>query len=147
MSSYATVEDGTTYLADRLFAGAWDSATDADKTKALAHATKIIDTLRYKGSKAETDQLNEFPRDDDTEVPTPIVEASIEIALALLDGIDPEKEYEQLRLGSQSYGAVKSTYRENNITHIVAGVPSITAWRLMLPYLDLNFEVTLHRVD
>lgn len=147
MANYATVAEGDTYCGGRLNTDGWDTATEGNKTKALTQATRIIDRLRYKGSRTDTDQVNQFPRDDDTTVPDDIKNACIEIAIALLDGVDPEKEYENIRLGSQSYGPVRSTYKDKGYAHLVAGVPSVTAWRYLLPYLDVTFEVNLHRVN
>jgi hypothetical protein len=86
---------------------------------------------------AETSQELEFPRNSDTEIPQDIQIACCEIAYALLDGIDPDLELENLDVVSQGYASVRSSYsRSRNPTeHLAAGVPSATAWRYLKPYI------------
>jgi hypothetical protein len=136
--SYGTIAAGDTYFASRLgnAADAWTAATDPNKTKAIAHGTSIIDQLNFKGEMADDDQDNQFPRGDDSEVPTAIEEATYDIAGSLLDGADPEVEGENLRLKAQGYGNIRSTYDTDiPAMHHVAGVPSRTAWLKILPFL------------
>jgi hypothetical protein len=148
MAAYATIAEGDTYFSERLNADAWDDASDSDKTKGLAQATKIIDQLNYRGEKASSTQDNQFPRDDDTAVPQDIKDACCEIALALLDGVDPELEADNLRMTSQGYANVRSTYDVVAASeHLLAGVPSITAWRYLKPYLKDANAVDLSRVS
>lgn len=148
MSAYATIVEAQAYFDERLNTDAWDDAETADQTKGLAQATKIIDRLNYEGDKADSDQDNQFPRYDDSSVPDDVKYACAEIALALLDGVDPEIEFENLSMVAQGYGPVNSTYdREIPAPHILAGVPSITAWRYLIPYLRNPYDVTLHRVS
>jgi len=148
MAAYATITEGDTYFSEVLNADAWDDATSANKTKGLAQATKMIDRLNFKGEKTDDDQDNQFPRDADTEVPQDIKDACCEIALALLDGVDPELEFENLRMVSQGYANVRSTYNsEIPAEHINAGIPSVTAWRYLKPYLRDMQAVDLSRVS
>lgn len=142
--SYISVADAETYFANRIGADAWDIATESRKTKALAHATSIIDTLPIAGSKTVSDQTNQFPRYPDLTVPSDVQYACAEIAVALLAGIDPEREYRNAFIQSMNHG-------ELNVTqgmcpeHIAAGVPSITAWRLLRPYLIDETSIGLVR--
>ena len=146
MSHYITYIEATALADDRLDTDAWDDAVTADGSiageagsqtyKSVAMATKIIDRLNFLGSKLDADQANQFPRDDDTDVPDDIKEACFEIALALLDGVDPQIEAENLGMISQGYANVRSTYdRGVGAEYIAAGIPSSTAWRYLLPYL------------
>lgn len=147
-TAYATRAEGDTYFAGKLFADAWDNATDAEKDKSLLQATRIIDRLNFKGEKTDDTQELQFPRDDDTAVPDDIKDASCEIAYALLDGVDPELEFDNLNMVSQGYANVRSTYdRQAPAEHLVAGVPSVTAWRYLLPYLRDTRAVDLSRVN
>ena len=133
---YITLEDAETYFDERYNSPSWDAASDTDKTKALKTATRYIDRLNFKGDKYDDDQVNQFPRDDDTVVPDDIQYSCCEVAYALLDGIEPELEFENLDMVSQGYGNVKSTYdRSVKPSHMLAGIPSIVAWRYLLPYL------------
>jgi len=159
VSNYLTPEEAEEYAYARLNTEAWDDAVDDDGSefgnegtltyKALTMATKIIDRLDYRGDKTDEDQDNEFPRDEtDDEVPEAVREACFEIALALLDGIDPQLETDNLRRVSQGYANVRSAYNtEMPAPYISAGVPSPTAWRYLFPYLkDTNF-VTMMRMN
>lgn len=139
---------GTDYFTTRMGSEAWDNAEDTDKTKALGHATKIIDNLNYLGQKLETDQENQFPRYGQTDVPSDIVNACCEIALALLDGVNPELEFENLMQTHSGYANVKSTYNRDQLPeHILAGVPSVTAWRYLKPWLADSRSIIMNRVQ
>ena len=154
VTPYIDIYEADDYFNERMNISAWEDATDDDgsegtsRLRALKMATKIIDRLNFAGNKAVSDQENQFPRGDDAEVPQDIMDACAEIALALLDGVDPELEFENLNMIAQQYSSAKSTYdRSNAAPHIVAGVPSIVAWYLLIPYLRDNKTVDLHRVS
>ena len=146
--SYATVAEAQTYFDRVLNKGPWDCASTAEKTIALAQATDIIDRLNFSGCKTVATQLNKFPRDPDTVVPDDIKNASAAIALALLDGVDPEMEYENLHLKSQGYGSVRATYDQiSPQPHTVASIPSVTAWRYLSPYLRDPHAIDIFRTS
>jgi hypothetical protein len=127
------VTHADTYFTERLFAQTWENADDLLKNKALIQATKIIERL----SIVEYD-----------EAPDDILDACCEIAYALLDGVDPDKEFENLAMESSTYGGVRSTYnRSIQMEHIEAGVPSVVAWRLLKPYIDVSKTVKMSRVS
>jgi len=146
--AYATITEGNEYCKQRLNSTAWTNATTTEKTQALIMASKAIDKLNLRGEKTDEAQTLEFPRYDDTSVPDDIKFASIEIAIALLDDIDPDIEFKNLRLISQSYASVRSSYDVNNVPeHILAGIPSIVAWRYLLPYLEENRVINTRRIS
>ena len=148
MPSYLTIIEAQTYFNTRLHTQPWDCAIDDEKTKALAMASKIIDRLNYEGEKTDEAQVNQFPRDADISVPQDIMDATTEIALSLLDGVDPELEFENLAMITQQYGTIKSTYdRSINQEYKMAGVPSMTAWRMLKPYLRDSQGIDLNRVS
>ena len=148
MPSYLTIIEAQTYFNTRLHTQPWDYAIDDEKTKALAMASKIIDRLNYEGEKTDEAQVNQFPRDADIAVPQDIMDATTEIALSLLDGVDPELEFENLAMITQQYGTIKSTYdRSINQEYKMAGVPSMTAWRMLKPYLRDSQGIDLNRVS
>lgn len=145
-SYVTTLAEGDTWFAGRFDSGAWDDASDANKSKALVSATRTIDTLNFLGEMTDDDQAHQFPRYEDEEYPDDIISACCEIALALLDGVDMEVEIENLKMVSQGYGSVRSTYDSTlGSEHIVAGVPSATAWRYLRPYLRDPQAITLSR--
>jgi len=147
MGQYATIADAQTYFDGRLNSEAWEDATTPDQDKSLITATKAIDRLNFAGDKFDSEQELQFPRGTDTSVPQDIVEACCEMAYSLLDGREPEIDYENLSMVSQGYGNVRSTYdRDINPLNELAGVTSIVAWRLLLPYLRVARSVTMIRV-
>ncbi len=169
LAFYGTMSEATEYFANRLHESAWSGASVQDRPKALIAATRIIDTLNFKGYKhsvyalleadaaaseaairaEEAAQALEFPRGADTEVPEAIRIACYEIAYSLLDGKDPEMELENLGIVSQGYESVRTTYSRSQvpIEHIVNGVPNALAWRLIRPFLRDEDAVRLARIS
>jgi len=166
---YGTLAEAADYFSGRLHETAWSDAAAADKPKALRAATRIIDTLNFKGFKhpvyelleddenaslseiraAEATQALEFPRGADTEVPEAIRLACYEIAYSLLDGKDPEIELENLGISSQQLSSVRTTYNRAQvpIEHLINGVPNALAWRHLRPFLRDEDAVKLLRVS
>jgi len=152
MASYDTVENADIYFENRLHVLAWGDSTPAEKTVALIEASQRIDRLRFSGNKVETAQDLAFPRyygDDPTgleTVPNDIKIACYEIAFALLDGVDPELELENLNLSSQAFSGVKMHYLGAlPPEHLAAGIPSALAWSYLRTYLANGNSVRLNR--
>lgn len=165
---YGDVNEANDYFDMKLYSTAWQRASVADRPKALLAATIVIDTLNFKGYKhtvfelldaspsatdeeiraAEAEQVLEFPRGEDTEVPETIRRACYEIAYSLLDGKDPELELENLGVVSQGYSSVRTTYSRSQvpIEHLINGIPNAMAWRLLKPFLRDGDAVKLTRV-
>jgi hypothetical protein len=168
-SYYGTLVEAEDYFAARLHATAWDDANGTDKPKALWAATKIIDALAFKGYKAtvqtlltayphatyeeiraaEADQVLEFPRGADTDVPEAIRIATYELAYSLLDGRDPELELEALGISNHTYGSVRTQYARDQVPmeHLVNGIPNAQAWRYLRPFLRDSEGVNLSRIN
>ena len=146
MANYATEVDGDTYMTGKLDSDAWDDATAAEKQTALTQATRIIDRLNFIGAKNVATQVNQFPRGIDTTVPTDIRDASIEVAFALLDGVNPDLERENLNVVAQGLSSARSTYdRSFADARIAAGVPSMVAWNLLRPFLRDDRQIATLR--
>ena len=89
----------------------------------------------------------EFPRGADTVVPTDIKIACYEIALALLNGADPDADMQQTWVKSQGFSVVRTSYENTFVPeYIQAGIPSPTAWKFLKRYLWNNSDVSLKRV-
>jgi hypothetical protein len=145
---YGSLEDASAYFNQKLRTYAWDNASDADRTKALWEATRAIDRLAFKGAKTEVDQENQFPRCAEEEVPDVIEWATYELALALLDAIDPEAEIRNLGVTGESYASVRTTYdRSLRDQGVLSGIPSSTAWQFLQPYLADPDSITVSRVS
>jgi hypothetical protein len=168
-SFYGTLVNANNYFGTRLHTSAWDDASTSDRQKALYMATRYIDRLNYKGDKAsvytllaanaeatdteirvaDASQELEFPRDTDTTIPNDIETACYEITLALLDGVDPDAELENLGISTHSYAGVRTAYNRDQqpIEHLIHGIPSALAWRYLKPFLRDGREYRITRVS
>lgn len=171
--SYASEETAQCYFDGRLHSEAWDCASSTDRCKALLEATRRIDRLNFAGLRTSDynsrlatlsdtgvmtannillpstpGQPLEFPRNGATTYPQEVVSAACEIALALLDGVDPEMEMNSLPSVHQGFAAVRETY-EPNIARLAYrhGIPSYTAWNYLYPFLADPSEIVLRRVN
>lgn len=146
--SYADIDFAVTYFATRLHTQPWDLADNSDRLKALAMGTRDIDRLDFAGSKAVATQDNEFPRGTQTVVPEDIKIANCEIALAYLDGVDPDQELEAVRMRSNKFVSIETVYDTGAIPdHIVSRIASATAWAYLRPYLREPRNIRLSRVS
>jgi hypothetical protein len=149
-NQYVSESDATQYVNNnKLKRGPWLRASVEDRNIAIVMATRAINRLAYKGQRASSTQVNEFPRGTDTEVPQDIKDACAELAYAYLDGRDAEFEFDNLVVLGKRFGSVSTTSdpKATAHRHVAAGIPSLEAWSLLLPYLKLpdTFEIT--RVD
>ena len=122
------------YFEFRLHASAWEDAENDDKCRALVTATRLIDRLNFAGLRTADyirlqpinwlipqprtldpsslpGQNFEFPRNGSVTIPQDIMDAACEIALALLDGVDPELEMQGLGTVSQRFAAARHDLR------------------------------------
>lgn len=155
---FSTTADGDSYFAARLYSSSWSNANDTDKLKALVQATDIINRFNFIGRKTDCTQLNSWPRQfimldgnqlDPTIIPIEIIIAQFEIALALLSGVNIEKEIRNLRMTSRGFASVRATYDPRNVPeHLLNGVPSATAWDYLSPFFNRQFEdIRISRVS
>jgi hypothetical protein len=98
---------------------------------------------------ADATQELEFPRGKDTTTPTQVEWACYEIALALLEGFDPEDAADKLNVIRQAYSAVRTTYAADNaaMEYLVYGIPTARVWRWLKPYLVDDRLIRLSRAD
>jgi hypothetical protein len=160
--AYIAVADAQIYFQSKLMVAAWDRATFDQQQRALYEATRTIDSLKLIGSKADRDQVLRFPRmnqlAEDTDpgsetygeliptVPTDVKEACCDIALALLAGVDPEHEYNLLSRQVHGYAATRQQKDTSMVEpHIVAGVPSLEAWKKLVKYVRCYNGIALAR--
>lgn len=181
MAYYGSLTEANSYFDNRLHSESWSDSAASDRPKALTEATRIIDSLNYKGVKhtvwsimyeynASTEQFEkkltdtptrneivaadatqelEFPRGQDANVPTEIEWACYEIALALLEGFDPEDAIDRLNVVRQSYSAVSTTYDNSSdaMEYLVYGIPTARVWRWLKPYLTDDRIIRMSRAD
>jgi hypothetical protein len=145
---YGSLEAGENYFNNKLNSGVWDQATIKERQNSLIEAARLIDKLNFQGDKADSDQNLQFPRNDDTTIPYEIEYAAYEIAIKLLDGFESEVEAQSLGVMSESYTGVRTSYQQGFVNeHLRAGIPSITAWEYLKPFLRDNKKVNLSRIN
>lgn len=136
-NTYVTRANATTYFEGHAFAATWAAATTGNQDIALAHATRILDRIRWAGTKASSTQALAFPREyaptlefdaikdviaeefvdetlvyyADDAIPTPVVRATCELALELLKGgtTDPF-EADASRIRSEAVGPLSTEW-------------------------------------
>lgn len=157
---YISIAAATAYFDLRLNSGAWYTASSADSSgapderlQALVSASNIVHNLRITDrsilavASAPDITVTDVSERVYPDMPEPVRLATAEIALALLEGVDPDFEYQILQMTSQKYANVQSTYdRSFAPEHILAGVPSVIAWRYLTPYLHSVASIRLDRV-
>ncbi len=149
---YGTLIDAETYFANRLHIDAWSDETDANKTIALNESQNRIDLLNFTGE--EVTEGTVFPRyygdeSDGTEtVPDNIKIACYECAFALIDGVDPEFEQENLAISSEAIAGIRTSYSRDIGTpeHLRSGIPSAYAWRFLQQYLKTPGKIPIYKV-
>jgi RNase P subunit RPR2 len=130
--SYVNLAEANQYFSSRLHADAWAEASDADKEKALAMATKAINRQPLKGRKAVSEQALAFPRHPEIKIPEAVKAACCEEALALLErGNSQRRRLQQEGVQSLSLGNMSETY----ITGAGKGLLSQEAKELLRPWL------------
>lgn len=148
---YADRTYGDAYFTDRTNTAAWDAADDTLKDKALAEATRTMDTIAYVGDKQDADQLREFPRTTEETGVTPdeVSQACCEVAIAILAGKTLESESGAAGVASEQVGDASVSYEDGGAAQQQlqnAGLPSATAARLLSPWLVDPREIRLRRV-
>lgn len=152
MSAYDTYDNADTYFTGRLHVAAWTGSTQTEKTTALTEASARIDRLRFIGEKVDDAQALEFPRyvvnTTDLIDYADIKIACYEVAFALLDGVDPDLELENLAVLSRGISSARTTYdRGEAPEHFAAGIPSAYAWTFLRPFLRPSRAIKIHRVN
>lgn len=141
---YNTEEELTTYYTTRLNTGVWTNANESDKLAANTMAGKRIDMLSFIGTRTATTQEHEFPRNDETDIPTIIKEAHAEIVLKFLQGYDSEESANEVTAKKRTFSGVSTTYdTDTPRPWLTTGVMSKTAWELMLPWLSDSTSVRI----
>lgn len=94
-NTYASVDQAATYLNANYLASAWFDLTEDQQAQLLVTATRLFDRQCWLGEKTDqsTPQALQWPRTgtgiegvEDAVVPDDIVNGSIEMAFAILDG-------------------------------------------------------------
>jgi hypothetical protein len=145
---YGSLEEANAYFGSLLEGQRWAYTDLLRRRQALNSATQRIDRLNFIGSMASPAQPLQFPRGTDTLVPEDIKKATYWLALALLKGVDPDTERDNLGVIVQAYGGLRTEYDRTSIpAYVSAGIPCPTAWNFLQPYLDPKLGIRLERVS
>ena len=145
---YIDIAAAQLYFDDRLNSEAWTAASVVDQLKALKMATQLINNLKFIGQPAVSGQSNEFPRLGQSTVPIMVQQATCEIAIQLLDDIDPNLEADGLAIQTIQYGDLKIMSNQAGIpVYTRNNIPSSRAWALLVPYLIDPTILKLVRVN
>jgi hypothetical protein len=127
-TAYLSEADADAHFAASFNAAAWAALTSAEKTTALAEATRWLEALCWSGEKCSDTQPLQWPRKADaagccgamvcTTLPAALVQATAELALAM------HKDKTAVIGGGTSSGAIKSaslgglsvTYKDDVVT-------------------------------
>ncbi len=143
-SSYLDAASADTLAASRPTNTAWAAASSVEKLAALEEATRRIDGMILRGTKYDSDQALEFPRiidgvtvgnaDQDAEVPSQVLWACLEEAIAILAaGSGSLKDLQEQGVSSMSVGGKLSyTFIAGAGT---SGLQSAAANRYMRRYI------------
>ena len=92
-NAYCTLEQAEAYVATLVWSSDWTGKTDEQKKAAIINAARLLDTLQFKGSRADEAQAMAWPRInvvdrdgyevDSATVPAAVVNANAEFALRL----------------------------------------------------------------
>lgn len=139
-NTYITQADADSYFGGRLYSTAWTNAATGERDQALVMATKAIDRLALRGSKADSSQPLQFPRcyvntsgtfTCEDAVPQIIADAVCEEALALLGYDSTNRVYREAEgLKSKRVGDISEEYGPGR-----SGLISPDARALVRPYL------------
>lgn len=144
INSFVTTEYAEEYFGGKVFAEEWDKATAETKEKALKEATRRINRLKFKGIKADSGQLLEFPRQfpqvssfafgyvEQSDIPDEVKAATCEEALAILKyGNSARTKAQEQNVVSVKMGDVSETYEKGRLGRLF----SQEAYELLKPYV------------
>ena len=146
-TSYVSRADANTYFATSFNDAAWTALSDAQKDLALQVATRNLETLQWYGTKCESDQALQWPREVAadgscdatvcTTIPNQLVEATCELALKLhanqsiyIDG--PETTTTGTYVSKERIGELEVEYDEYDGAKNVSTGPKII---VLFPWL------------
>ena len=144
INSFVTMEYAEEYFGGKVFAEEWDEADATTKEKALKEATRRINRLKFKGLKADSGQLLEFPRQfpevvsysfgyvEQVDIPEEVKAATCEEALAILKyGNSARTKAQEQNVVSVSFGDASETYKAGSF----GKMHSKEAYELLKPYV------------
>ena len=144
IDTFCTMEYAEEYSGSKVFADVWNEADATTKEKALKEATRRINRLKFKGLKADSGQVLEFPRQfpqvsnfaigyvEQEEIPEEVKAATCEEALAILKyGNSARTKAQEQNVVSVKMGDTSETYEKGRLGRLF----SQEAYELLKPYV------------
>lgn len=125
-NTFISIEEANVYFNARPHSEIWQNLSNTEKEQALIFATLKINSKHFVGSKLNTEQPLEFPRDFYPRIPTEIQYAVCEEALAIAENSVHTKNKE-LGISSMSLGASSISY-SSSPSHDIIISPQASAF-------------------
>ena len=147
-NSYCTLSEANTYHESRLHTDSWDDADDDTRNKALASATRLLDShIAWNGYPTSISQGLQWPRSGlydafdeligEAEIPQELKNATAEFARLLIDS-DLTEDLSTEGIGGVGLGPIKVDFSQSGQKRKV--IPDIIKEMLDLWIYDLPFE-------
>lgn len=133
VNSNVSVVDCEKYMQGRLFTDPWDCADYSYRVRSLKMAEYLIGRLNFSN-------VGKIP-------PVDLARATYEVALSLLSGRNPERDFELMSERSVSAGGATVSRFEVYPENVRAGIPSSTAWSILRPYLVDEGSIRMVRIN
>lgn len=133
---YATVVQANEYVQNYYSSGdsmrlAWEALSEPDKLVLLNRAEQTIDHLPINGKPVIENKA--FPRHSDTEIPSEVTHATIELAVQSLNG-EAKERYELRKQGVRSYSIGDLSESFTDAAAAASGVDAY-AYSIVFPFL------------
>lgn len=103
LASYVSLSDADDYHSQRASFEAWDGLDEATKKRRLVSSSDYLDAAyRFSGEKAEPNQLRQFPRLGQDDIPLAVKYAVCELALQSELNQNAEQKMASVRVGPVS---------------------------------------------
>ena len=118
--SYSTVAEASTYVAKWHQSAAWDTASEAEKERALRRGARFVDSHRFLGARTYSNQALDWPRVNvgivdgqlilSDDLPQRIKDATVEAAIRDVEGVDllTDTDGGSIRSESKSVGSLQT---------------------------------------
>lgn len=144
VNSYITLGEAENILqGDRLY-DAYSALTQEQKEKLITDAAMRIEALPLSGRKKALNQIMEFPRTDQEEVPYQVKYAQAAEAVCVLDTESESRiSFQEQGIASVTIGKVSESYSGSSVSGIrrYKGLHSPMAYDLLKRYIAGSFPI------
>ena len=145
---YGTLEAADAYWAARLNGQFWLAQSTAKRQQALQTATDTINRLPLEGTPDSNNPTGDFyPLEGESEVPPIVIIATYELAFCLI--FNPPVPGNQLssNVKRSKVGTTETEFFGSIEPWVAVGIPCLSVWQLLLPFMADPDSITLDRVN